>query len=231
VKKVKRGKVISFYIEGNASVASREVHAYIPYGVRLNGPMRVLYVNDGAEALTIGKFSNVLDNLYHYEPEVEKVVVIFVPPKDRHKEYMMNDSFTSWFANDLTKHAERTLGISSRANLRAVQGASLGGLLAAYIGLNHYNKFRNIIAQSPSFWVDDFQIVKDYAKSKKLPLRFFLHTGTINDGLEGGRKMLPILQDKGYNIEYRETNESHNWANWAGQYAEMIRWFSRDGRS
>src|SRR5205807_8886932 len=153
---------------------------YIPNGLKFKGEQRFLYVNDGEEAMRIGKFISVLDNLYFYEPHTPKVIVVFVPPVDRHAEYMMNSEFSKWFAQDLTRQVETKLKIKSNASIRAVQGSSLGGLLAAHIGLHHSDTFGNIIAQSSSFWIDDEKIIAQFAISKLLLLRFYLHTGTIN---------------------------------------------------
>jgi len=69
--------------------------------MRTRGKVPFLYVHDGAEAITIGRFSNVLDNLYFYEPHTPKVIVVFVPPVDRHAEYMMNPKFARWNARVL----------------------------------------------------------------------------------------------------------------------------------
>ena len=88
----------------------------------------------------------------------------------------------------------------------------------------HQNVFGNIAAQSASFWFDEKSIIKAFAAKKKLSLRFYIQTGTINDGLEGSREMLKTLQQKGYDVTYRETNESHNWANWSARYAEIVKW-------
>ncbi|HET9135338.1 MAG TPA: alpha/beta hydrolase-fold protein [Candidatus Kapabacteria bacterium] len=226
-KAVAKGKLIELAVKGNRSVADRIVQIYVPANLLLKGKQRFLYINDGAEAITVGKFTNVLDNLYHNEPNIAKAIVVFVPPVERHTEYIMSKQFSSWLSNDLLRQVERKLKVTSSAELRSVQGASLGGLLALHIGLNHYKKFRNIVAQSPSVWVDDALIAAQFAKAKSLPLRFYLHTGTINDAEEGSRRLLRILQAKGYDVIYRETNESHNWANWAGRYAEMLRWIGQ----
>lgn len=203
---------------------AREVTIYIPHGMRVKGRVPFLYVHDGAEAVSIGRFIDLLDNLYHHEPHLPKMIVVFVPPVDRLEEYMMNPSFARWNARVLVPHVEKFLKVTSTASLRGIQGASLGGLLGAYIGLNHPTVFGNIAAQSASFWFDDQAIVKAYTSKRKLPLRFFMQTGTINDALEGTRAMLEALQKKGYDITYRETNESHNWANWNAKYAEIVRW-------
>jgi enterochelin esterase-like enzyme len=223
-RRMPRGRIITLPCKGNSDVASREVQVYIPCDLKLRTKQRVIYIHDGAEAITIGKFNNVLDNLYYHESHIPKSIAVFVPPIDRHGEYMMNPKFSEWLANDLTKQVEQKLKIKSEATMRAMQGASLGGLCAAYTGLRHSDTFGNIIAQSPSFWINDGEITRLFAKNKLLPLRFYLHTGTINDALEGTRTMLKVLQQKGYETTYRETSESHNWANWSGKYAEIIRW-------
>jgi enterochelin esterase-like enzyme len=226
-KDIARGELIEFAVKGNRSVLDRLVQLYLPADLVLKGKQRFLYVNDGAEAITVGKFTNVLDNLYHNEPNVVKTIVVFTPPVERHTEYMMSKQFSNWFSNELIRQVERKLKVTSSPDLRSVQGASLGGLLALYTGLTHYKKFRNIIAQSPSVWVDDALIAVQFAKAKVLPIRLYLQTGTINDAEEGSRRLLRILQAKGYDVTYRETNESHNWANWAGKYAEMLRWIGQ----
>ena len=227
---IQRGKIIRLQAKGNSDVDSREIQIYIPLGLKLRGKQRVIFIHDGGESITIGKFTNVLDNLYYHEPHIPKSIVVFVPPIDRHVEYMMNPKFADWCANDLSTQVEKKLKIISEAKLRSVLGASLGGLCAAYTGLSHSEIFGNIIAQSPSFWMEDGEIVRLFAKNKLLPLRFYLHTGTINDALEGTTNMLKVLQQKGYDVTYRESSESHNWANWGGKYAEIIRWAADPSR-
>lgn len=223
-RNVPSGKVIDMLAEGNANVAPRIVQIYIPHGMKKHGKAHYLYVNDGAQAISIGKFVNVLDNLFYHEPNVPKTIVVFVPPIERHTEYMMDKHFAEWYANSLVKQVERKTRFRSDAALRTVQGASLGGLFAMFLGLEHYKLFRNIAAQSPSFWVEDLAIVNQFAKRKALPLRIYLQTGTINDAEEGARKMLRVLQAKEYDVIYRESSESHNWANWSARYADIIRW-------
>ncbi|MFI5264504.1 MAG: alpha/beta hydrolase, partial [Candidatus Kapaibacterium sp.] len=172
----------------------------------------------------VGRFINVLDNLYHYEPHTKKMIIVFVPPVDRHAEYMMNPKFTKWTAKILVPQVEKFLKVSSSREFRTISGSSLGGLIAAYTGFKQSGVFGNIAAQSASFWFEEKAIIKDFAAKKKLPLRFYIQTGTINDALEGSREMLSVLQRKGYDVVYRETSESHNWANWSARYAEIVRW-------
>ena len=218
------GKIIEFNVKGTTDIALRTVHAYIPNGLKMRGAIRFLYVNDGTQTLHIGKFVNVLDNMYHNEPLTPKTIVVFVPPVHRHEEYMMNRKFSRWFATSLVRQVEKKLRATSKPMLRTVHGASLGALCAMHIGLYHSNVFHNVAAQSPSFWIEDYEMVKQVAAKRKPPLRIYMQTGTINDALDGSRAMLGILEEKGYDVTYRESNESHNWANWSARYAEIIRW-------
>ncbi len=223
---IPRGVIKSFPI--NSAIRgdrfSREVAIYIPNGMRIRGKVSFLYVHDGIEAMTIGRFINVLDNLYYHEPHTRKMIVVFVPPVDRHVEYMMNPKFAKWTAKVLVPQVEKFLKVSSQRELRTISGSSLGGLISAYTALMHPNVFGNVAAQSASFWFDEKALISAFASKKKLALRFFIHTGTINDALDGSRELLEVLQRKGYDIRYRETNESHNWANWSAKYVEIVKW-------
>jgi len=221
-KGVIRSLLVSDTFQGESFF--REVQIYIPNGMRLRGKAPFLYVHDGPEAISVGGFTHVLDNLYYHEPHTKKVIVIFIPPVDRHAEYMLNPKFARWSAKALVPQVEKFLKLSGSKGLRAVYGASLGGLIAAYTGFLYPNTFGNVAAQSASFWFEDRSIIRKFSSKRKLPLRFFIHTGTINDALDGSRDMLQVLQQKGYDVTYRETNESHNWANWSAKYAEIIRW-------
>jgi enterochelin esterase family protein len=220
-----RGEIRELEVRSSRALGfSRTIFIYVPEKLRRNTKYHFLYVHDGEEAIRIGKFTNVLDNLRYYEPELPQLVAVFIPPGDRHKEYMMNKQFAKWCATSLVKQVEKFLGVKSESRLRALQGASLGGLCAAYTGMLYANVFGNIAAQSPSFWVDDHRLIKAFSKQRRLPLRFFLHTGTVHDALVETRAMFEVLNAKGYPVTYLETSESHNWANWSVRYAGIIRW-------
>ncbi|MEI8135040.1 MAG: alpha/beta hydrolase-fold protein [bacterium] len=219
-----KGKWITVLLPGTDTIASREARMYIPKGLNFRKDKRLLFILDGGEAITIGNFDRVMDNLYAAQPLLPKVTAIFIPPVDRHVEYAMNPYFADWLAKDVLKSVEKRLKIKTKAEHRAIQGASLGGLCAAYTGFLHSNTFGKIIVQSGSFWIANQEMVKLFEKSKNLGLEFFLHSGTIHDALEGTRAMLIALQQKGYPVTYRQSSESHNWANWCGKYAEILQW-------
>lgn len=224
---IRRGKLYEIAIPSARGLDfARKVFIYAPSGLKQGKKYYFIHVHDGEEALRIGKFANVLDNLRYHEPHLPPVIGVFIPPVNRHSEYMMNDRFAKWCANILVPEAEKFLKVKSDATMRLAQGASLGGLQAAYIGFLHPKIFGNIACQSPSFWYEDEAIIKLFARSKRRPLRFFLHTGTIHDARGEARSMLATLREKGYDVTYLETNESHNWANWSVRYETILRWLA-----
>ncbi len=203
---------------------SRPVRIYTPNTLKRYAGAHILYVHDGAEVITVGRVPTILDNLYHFEPHTPHCVVVMVPPMERNKEYMLNAQYSNWIAQTLVPFVEKKLGVKATPQKRGTLGASLGGLLSAQLGLIHPRIFGNIAVQSPSFWYQKEEMIRHYEKMRKLPLRWYMHTGTVNDAEVESRKMLAVLQDKGYDVTYRETIESHNWGNWRNKYSDIVRW-------
>lgn len=226
---IPRGRLREFIVPNgyrNQEFA-RPVRVYTPHNVKRYAALPILYVHDGGEVVSVGKVTTILDNLYHYEPLTPQCVVVLIPPVERNTEYMLNAHYANWIAQTLVPFVEKKLGVRAVAERRGTVGASLGGLLSAQLGFLHPRIFGNIAVQSPSFWFQNETMIKHYAKIKLLPLRWYIHTGTVHDAEVESRKMLALLSEKGYDVTYRETSESHNWANWKNKYAEIIRWFVR----
>jgi enterochelin esterase-like enzyme len=219
-KNVRRVKLIEIDVPGLGKIMPRRVQVY---KAGKNAGDRVLYVHDGAQTIEVGKFSNILDNLYHTEPKLARCTVVFVSPIERDKEYMINEDFAKYFAKTLVPFVEAKLKINPK--YRGTCGSSLGGLLSAHLGMRYPRVFSRIAMQSPALWVSRIKMIREYALAKKLPLTFFLHTGRINDAQADSRTFLRVLEEKGYPAQYRETNESHNWGTWRGSYADIVRWF------
>lgn len=217
-KRVRRRRLVEIDVPGHGAIMPRRVVVYKP-----TASSHILYVHDGAQTISVGKFVNILDNLYHNEPRLPKCTVVFVPPIERDKEYMLNEDFAKYFAKSLVPFVEGKLKIKPKH--RGTSGASLGGLLSAQLGLRFPRVFSFIAMQSPALWVARSKMIKEYTLGKRLPLRFFLHTGTINDAQDDSRKFLRILQEKNYPVTYRESSESHNWGTWRASYADIVRWF------
>jgi hypothetical protein len=72
---------------------TRTVQIYFPTHARGLTKLPILYVHDGLETVIVGKFLQILDNLFFNEPRLPRCIVVFVPPRERDREYMLNDAF------------------------------------------------------------------------------------------------------------------------------------------
>jgi hypothetical protein len=64
-----------------------------------------------------------------------------------------------------------------------------------------------------------------YKTSEKLPIKLFLSFGNISDNQVEGRKFKAVLNDKGYDMLYKEVNSGHDWNNWEPLLDDSLRHF------
>ena len=73
-------------------------------------------------------------------------------------------------------------------------------------------------------------LAKEFIKSPKLPLRFWMDAGVFevdsrgNGGaiLEPSRHMRDVLLAKGYEVRYQQFNSGHDYLNWRGTLADGL---------
>ncbi|MEP5614065.1 MAG: alpha/beta hydrolase-fold protein [Cyclobacteriaceae bacterium] len=84
----------------------------------------------------------------------------YIPYKDPTIEgYSPNaDEYTAVIVEEIIPFIESKYATSDQ---RAIMGASFGGLHSTYAGLKYPKVFSFVIAQSPSYWVNDFEIHKE----------------------------------------------------------------------
>ena len=94
--------------------------------------MPVLYVLDGLEAIENISYKNVLDNLIASK-KIEPVVVIFIPPAERHTEYygIKQLAFMNALCDEYVPLIDRTFKTAAKANKRGIAGISSGGYFCA----------------------------------------------------------------------------------------------------
>jgi len=120
----------------------------------------------------------------------------------------------------------------------AMGGYSLGGLASAYAGLRDPETFGLVLSQSGSYWFEPTKadyaepnwLVRQFAASKKLPLRFYMDAGTNELDLSSGgggilvpnRHLRDVLMAKGYEVHYQEFVGDHDYINWRGTLADGL---------
>ena len=205
---------------------SRTVRVYLPPGYDPAGPpYPMMLFHDGLEYITLAQANNVLDYLTYHQ-RITPVVGVFVPPVNRTEEYAGSkmSQFSLFIVNELLPYIESRYNVRKDSASRAVLGASNGGNISLWLGLNYPQVFGNIAAQSSNVVSS---ISSGFQYGPKLDLRFYLDLGTYDIAvlIPMVRNFAGILSSKGYDYQYVEYNEGHSWGNWRAHIDNALEMF------
>lgn len=109
----------------------------------------------------------------------------------------------------------------------AVGGASLGGLIATYLGVLYPALFEGVLAVSPSVWWDDMSILDVVENASSLSSRIWIDVGTEeSDGMVQGARALERAAEahRGSVVKLViAKGASHNELAWAARFPDMLR--------
>jgi enterochelin esterase-like enzyme len=224
---------------GNQLISSTKLGYQLQYRVytppnydNLNN-LPVVYVTDGQEysADALGAMLPVTDNLINgfNGKKIKPVILVFIDPRNpsslgtnrRQQEYTTNPNYADFVAQELVPVIDAAYKTDKTPQSRMILGTSLGGLVSAYIGFRHSAIFGNVAPMSPAFWYST-SIFTMYEGSAKLPLKWFMTTGTIRDTQDRALQMKAILDTKGYPLQYIEVLEGHSWGNWRALIDDIL---------
>ncbi len=207
---------------------------YLPYNYQIQTKLPVIYVTDGHEYMNqkLGNMITVLDNMIA-DKTIKPLIAVFIDPRNpnnpeenrRLSEYACNDRFVDFITHELVPKIDETYKTDPQAESRTILGTSYGGKIAIYIGVKNSAVFGNIAAQSPAL---DEDLIREYGKIKKLPLKIYLSCGTFYDNDNNTKLMRDVLIYKGYPIEYITVNESHSWGAWRNQIDIILKYFYKN---
>jgi enterochelin esterase-like enzyme len=230
------GDVVEVKVESKPLGNQRQVLVYTPPGFTPNGPVYPLVVmSDGDAAIAALGIPLVLDELIATR-RIPPVVVLLVGNADRGKELSGNSAFADFVALDLVPWVRRSYHTTKDPRLTVVAGSSLGGLAAAFAAARHPAVYGNVLSQSGAFgWSPDDAdggeaLARDYSTRPRLPLRFWVEAGTLENGspmpnsnlLSTNRHMRDVLVARGYEVSYREFAGGHDPFNWRGTIGDGL---------
>lgn len=222
----------------------RRITVYTPPGYRANdAPAALAVIFDATSYLTLVPTPVILDNLIAAGRIPPTVAVLISNPSQavRSQELPPNPQFADFLSEELIPWVRSRYHVTTNPQLTVVGGSSFGGIAAMYAGLRHPEVFGNVLCQSGSFWwAPDFTfgdpsnetnwLAKEYVKSPKLPLRFWMDagifevdaTGSGGSILETSRHIRDVLLAKGYDVNYRQYASGHDYLNWRGTLGEGL---------
>jgi enterochelin esterase family protein len=195
----------------------RDVYLYKPHA---KGPFPLLIVYDGPDYLHRGRLTTIVDNLIA-EGRIRPIAMAFLQngKSRRSVEYFCSDATISWLDRDILPLARehiRLVNVKEQPGAYGVLGASAGGLMSMYTGLRMPEIFGRVLCQSGVYSLNgrDFAVMDLVRHEHARNIKLWMDVGTLDELLEDNRRMVRLLQEKNYNVTYREFSGGHNYTAW-----------------
>ncbi|MEE9379737.1 MAG: alpha/beta hydrolase-fold protein [Candidatus Lokiarchaeia archaeon] len=189
-------------------------------------------------------------------PIIAIMVENFIPTNIalRASELPPNPKFSKYIITELLPWGHENFNITIDPSQSVIAGASYGGIASAFIAFKHPEIFTNILSMSGAyswypgadFWlqsikdIDNFEhwwtkeeekevewLVRQFAQSKKLPLKFYLDVGVLEEAdptnlFIANHHFRNVLNTKGYPVSYVEYLGGHDFVCWRGSIADGL---------
>ena len=163
------------------------------------------------------------------------IVLLGNAPHARTKDLLQKPAFTDFLARELLPWLRRRYRLRVEPTRTALAGSSLGGLTAAFAAFRYPRLFGNVLAQSGAFQFPGRKktasLMEQFARSPRLPLKFYLDAGTHEKTVLAGwetsllgsvHHLRDVLVAKGYPVAYAEFEGGHDYACWRGTLADGL---------
>jgi enterochelin esterase-like enzyme len=208
-----------------------QYRVYLPESVEDRTELPVLYLTDGHTYLSRGQMRETLDREIGAQ-QIEPLIAVFVDPRDpdnlsvnrRNSQFLCNSDYLRFFVEELIPAVEKNFPVRNDREARTIMGLSFGATNAACFGMLGSDQFSGLAMQSPANHpLPD--LLPAYERSPLLPLNIFLSTGKPDDNTTANRRFHTVLKDKGYDVNYVEVRQGHDWQNWRPLLDDVLRYF------
>jgi enterochelin esterase family protein len=184
-------------------------------------PCPLLLVLDGQDYRSRGKIVNIVNNLIN-DNRIGPIAMAMVHHggRQRFTEYSCSELHLGFLLNCVLPLAKRFLNLrdeTEEPGVHGILGASMGGLMATYVGLRLPNIFGHVLSQSGAFSLDDRDtVVWDLVRHGPVrPVRIWMDAGRYEWLLECNHGFHQHLRSRDYDATYHEFNAGHNHAAWS----------------
>lgn len=226
---VETGTVTEHRVATGNLAAPRRVWHYRSAGAGPRSPLLVML--DGAAWLADSHLPRLLDALVARGAlrPLHAVLVDSVDPGTRAAELGADDAFRDFVLDELMPWAAGRLGSLPPAADTVVCGQSLGGLSAAFLGLQPDSPFGAVIAQSGSWWYPNLPGVEPAWFSRAIAgrdvtgVRWHLATGAFEwELVDHTRRVRDVLRAAGAEVTDLEYSGGHEPISWRAQLPTLL---------
>jgi enterochelin esterase-like enzyme len=232
----RRGELRPMRITGQ-SLGEREVQVYLPARFRTTRRYPLLIAHDGRDYAEFASLKTVLDNLIH-RLELPPLIAVLTNAGDRMREYAADPRHSDFLVNDVIPQLEAAYPLVRDPAARGLLGASFGAVASLSTAWRHPGQFGRLMLQSGSFaftdigkhdmgaiWDPVVEFVNEFRRRPGKPSdRVYLSCGVYEGLIYFNRSLVPLLQDTGMEVRFREANDGHNWENWRDRLREGLSW-------
>lgn len=183
-------------------------------------PVPLLVVWDGGDYYRRGRLTQIVDNLIA-QRRIRPIGLALVENGGQARviEYACSDTtigFVTECVLPLAAERLRLIDVSAAPGAYGVLGASMGGLMALYLGLRVPQVFGRVLSQSGAFWSGpQGWVINDLVRAGAVrPVKIWMDVGRYEGLLPGNRDMHTWLSERGYDVTCHEFNAGHNYPSW-----------------
>ena len=218
------GRVEEFDFASKRLHNTRRVYVYLPaaYDHSDNACFPSFYVHDGGEYLDRARMATVLDNLIH-GGGIPPLVVVMVDPINRMQEYWANDDYCDFLCSEFIPMIDQRYRTIADRQSRGVMGASLGGLISAYIALSQPQFFSKIAGQSSALHLEEDRLISLLDDNEDFTFNFYFDVGTYEPRfIPPHERFVTRLKQKGWACFYQKLAGGHNWTSWRAHLKDLL---------
>jgi enterochelin esterase family protein len=219
-KDVSRGTVTRSVVKNDYLLIGgrRVVHLYHP---PVDAAVPLLVVFDGQDYLPRARIVHIVDNLIA-EGRIRPIAMALVNHGNQARvvEYDCSDSTVSWLLRDICSLAASQIPLvdpAAEPGAFGVLGASMGGLIALYTAMRAPHIFGHVVSQSGAFGLHGEMQPVVWDLVRALPpqaVKVWMDVGEYELLKHTNREMHALLQERGYDVTYREFSGGHNYTSW-----------------
>jgi len=222
------GRLQRHRLESRRLGMTRHLFTYVPEGPP--GPRPLVVFQDGKGSWLYGRVGPLVDALTA-AGELRPAAYAFLQPEDRAVEYAFHAPYRDHVLVEALPFLESVLPCDGE---RIAWGASLGGLVSAWIALEAPGTFRTVLSHSGAFlgapWDEPHDayaggewLLAQLRAGRGRDVRWSLECGTLEWLLGAHRRAAAALRAGGYEHRARERSVGHHWANWRTGLPDALR--------